>query len=496
MTKEQKQAIVSTIQKTAQSNKTSGGMEYFEAKKALQEKLLESFGFKGELRLIEPIKTADELRADEKAEKARKRQQAKAKKARRQKMLSGQKESTGENETLARLAENAKNEYLKYGAELYRKQIQVRDLDPYWSRRYLAHRKAHIQADKESRILTCSTLKALCEKSGGDPKLVKLRYGLIADLKRLDYGLTGLISEGYDLYTFVYNQFIMVFQSGHVPGDTASGELLAKKYHAGYTDLYFNAKENRFYSFFEVIRARLNREINKHRALTTIDSTKTVNVTDQDGKPVLGQDGKPVKKVVHTTQPVVWLDEIQPGKDGSYPDMLERAYAKTAKGEFMEISSEEYSDYVSFKKSLELTSRENDIIHWIMQGQTIGKIAKRLDVSQQAVSKALARIQAKTIEQAPEKVRHFKVAREKAEKAEQARQEKFRLALEKQAWMEKDDQEKWEKQQASRAYFDGTITDYSSDPEMVDYWKGFQENESRAYIEHIKTGKGITKKIR
>lgn len=74
-------------------------------------------------------------------------------------------------------------------------------------------------------------------------------------------------------------------------------------------------------------------------------------------------------------------------------------------------------DYVVFKvmqKGLNLTTRQKQILHYRLKGESVSEIAEKLKVSQQAISKHLAIIQNEITAKYPEMIRHFKGKRKSA----------------------------------------------------------------------------------
>jgi DNA-binding CsgD family transcriptional regulator len=61
-----------------------------------------------------------------------------------------------------------------------------------------------------------------------------------------------------------------------------------------------------------------------------------------------------------------------------------------------------------------LTERQKLILHYRRQGKSVSEIAEKLGVSQQAISKQLAKIQAVIAEALPETVRAYKGKRSSA----------------------------------------------------------------------------------
>lgn len=107
----------------------------------------------------------------------------------------------------------------------------------------------------------------------------------------------------------------------------------------------------------------------------------------------------------------------QTDKDGNTEteaEALDRMYYQV--GRYYDIENEK--DYVIQSAMVELleglTDRQKLILHYRRQGKSTVEIAEKLGVSQQAISKNLAKIQAVISEKLPETVRWFKEKRKSA----------------------------------------------------------------------------------
>lgn len=104
----------------------------------------------------------------------------------------------------------------------------------------------------------------------------------------------------------------------------------------------------------------------------------------------------------------------QTDKDGNTEteaEAMDRAYYQV--GRYYDIDNEK--DYVIQSAMVELlqglTDRQKLILHYRRQGKSTTEIAEKMGVSQQAISKHLAKIQAVITEKLPETVRGFKEKR-------------------------------------------------------------------------------------
>lgn len=112
----------------------------------------------------------------------------------------------------------------------------------------------------------------------------------------------------------------------------------------------------------------------------------------------------------------VYVDR-QTDKDGNTEteaEAIDRMYYQI--GKYYDIENEK--DYVIQSAMIELldglTDRQKLIIHYRRQGKSTVEIAEKLGVSQQAISKQLAKIQAVITEKLPNTVRAFKEKRSSA----------------------------------------------------------------------------------
>lgn len=114
----------------------------------------------------------------------------------------------------------------------------------------------------------------------------------------------------------------------------------------------------------------------------------------------------------------VYVEDIRKeDKDGNAEDngdVMDRIYYQT--GRYYDIDNLE--DYEVQKEMVSLlnglTERQQLILHYRRQGKSVVEIAEKLNVSQQAISKQLAKIQAVIAEAMPETVKAFKGKRKSA----------------------------------------------------------------------------------
>ena len=107
----------------------------------------------------------------------------------------------------------------------------------------------------------------------------------------------------------------------------------------------------------------------------------------------------------------------QTDKDGNTEteaEAIDRLYYQV--GRYYDIDNEK--DYVIQEKMVELlgglTERQKLILHYRRQGKSTTEIAEKFGVSQQAISKHLAKIQAVISSAMPETVRAYKEKRKSA----------------------------------------------------------------------------------
>jgi RNA polymerase sigma factor (sigma-70 family) len=109
----------------------------------------------------------------------------------------------------------------------------------------------------------------------------------------------------------------------------------------------------------------------------------------------------------------MYVDRIMDDDGEAMPEAeaLDTMYYRV--GRYYDVDNEK--DYVIQEKMVELlkglTERQKLILHYRRQGKSVSEIAKKLNVSQQAISKQLAKIQSVISEAMPETVRGFKEKR-------------------------------------------------------------------------------------
>lgn len=218
-------------------------------------------------------------------------------------------------------------------------------------------------------VLTIGTLKRI-ECATADPKVTEMLRGLRADKQKInntvlyDYS----VSDGYDCFLVAYTYLLEEYGKGN-----DINTIITKKLQSG---------KEKTRTVLQWACVEVRQYIYKHG--------------QRDYKRVYVED---IRKE---------------DKDGNAEDngtALDRIYYQT--GKYYDIDNLE--DYEIQKEMVTLlnglTERQQLILHYRRQGKSVIEIAEKLNVSQQAISKHLAKIQAVIAEAMPEKVRAFKKKR-------------------------------------------------------------------------------------
>ena len=170
------------------------------------------------------------------------------------------------------------------------------------------------------------------------------------------------------------------------------------------------------YDCFLVAYMYLLEESNKGNGLDTVISKKLKSGKEKE-RTVLQWACVAVREYIYrhgqTDYKRVYVDR-QTDKDGNTEteaESLDRLYYQV--GRYYDIENEK--DYIIQSAMIELlqglTDRQKMIIHYRRQGKSTVEIAEKMGVSQQAISKHLAKVQAVISEKLPETVRAFKEKR-------------------------------------------------------------------------------------
>ena len=215
--------------------------------------------------------------------------------------------------------------------------------------------------------VTIGTLKRI-ESATADKKVSEMLFGLRADRQKIDNHtlIDYTVSDGYDCFLVAYEYLF-----------TAQGDGL---------------------SIDDVVVKKLKSGKEKER---TVLQWACVAVREH------------IYRHGQTDYKRVYVDR-HTDKDGNTEtedEAMDRAYYQV--GKYYDIENEK--DFVIQSAMVELlsglTDRQKLILHYRRQGFSTVDIAKKLGVSQQAISKHLAKIQAVIIEKMPETVRGFKEKR-------------------------------------------------------------------------------------
>lgn len=216
-------------------------------------------------------------------------------------------------------------------------------------------------------VLTIGTLKRI-EFATADPKVSEMLRGLREDKQKInntvlyDYS----VSDGYDCFLVAYMYLLEEYNNGN-----NINTIIVKKLKSG-----------------------------KEKARTVLQWA-CVAVREY------------IYRHGQTNYKRMYVDR-QTDKDGNTEteaEALDRHYYLV--GRYYDIDTEK--DFVIQEKMVELleglTERQKLILHYRRQGKSTVEIAEKLGVSQQAISKQLAKIQAVITEALPETVRGFKEKR-------------------------------------------------------------------------------------
>ena len=173
------------------------------------------------------------------------------------------------------------------------------------------------------------------------------------------------------------------------------------------------------YDCFLVAYMYLLEEYQKGNTIDTV-LTKTLKSGKEKERTVLQWACVAVREYIYrhgqTNYKRMYVDR-QTDKDGNTEteaEALDRAYYQI--GRYYDIDN--LADYEATENMVALleglTERQKLILHYRRQGKSISKIAENLGVSQQAISKQLAKIQAVISSAMPEAVRAFKDKRKSA----------------------------------------------------------------------------------
>lgn len=218
------------------------------------------------------------------------------------------------------------------------------------------------QINQLARSATAGTLKRIHDASGND-NIRKLRAALQRDFSILDNNLNGVISEAYDLYlvayTYLHEQIII---NGLKPQTLITTALK-------------NGKEK----------------------------TRTV----YQWACILVRREVYANKSIENTSKYTYIEDLKQSTTDTAELALDREYIRMGKYDGITTNAD-YERYTDLLQSLNLTDSQLQIIKMRMQGLSTTAIADRLNVTQQAISKKLAKIQNIVTTEYPELIRYFK----------------------------------------------------------------------------------------
>jgi len=242
---------------------------------------------------------------------------------------------------------------------------------------------------------TISTLKRILIATD-DVKIRQMYFGLLEDSKKINNDFFSVadkngytVTDGYDCFIECY-----CYLKERINKYTAEAEAEAE---AIETIIQMIA--------FEVIEKKLMK-----------NGTEKERTVFQNA---CGAVRKYIYRNGQTDFKRVYIEDIkkadEDGNTETEAEAVDRIYLKA--GRYYDIQN--LTDYETYNEALknfkQLTDRQQTIIHYRLQGFSVSAIAKKLNVSQQSISKQLATVQNIIKEKQPEAVRSFKEKRIKKE---------------------------------------------------------------------------------
>jgi len=220
--------------------------------------------------------------------------------------------------------------------------------------------------ERAARQATLATLKRIYAASG-EKRILDLYFGLVGDFNTFDNGKPDTISDGYDLFAVAYSFLWEQYANGASFDDPITITLKSGKV--------------KTLTVFQGACRAVRSEVYKH---SDANKSNFLYINDFSATDDVGNTetfGETCDRLIRVNK---------------YYDLP---------------TYEDYTTTTEMLTALNLTGRDRDIINKRLQGISVSKIAEKYGVSQQAISKALARIQATATEKFPEKVRRFKLKR-------------------------------------------------------------------------------------
>lgn len=226
----------------------------------------------------------------------------------------------------------------------------------------------HNLIDNLARRATAGTLKRIYTASGND-MIRKLQADLQRDFSTIDNGKAETLSDAYDLYLTAYS---FLWDQIMVKANDEQTEI-SRTLRNG---------ETKTRTVFQWACVEIRRAVYANKAV------------DGGGK-------------------YVYLEDLTASDDETASDALDREYVRM--GKYNGIQTwEDFTNHSDLLEQLDLKYRESIIVTARMQGYSVSAIAEKLGVSQQAISKTLAKLQTRVIETMPDAVRGYRGERNRS----------------------------------------------------------------------------------
>lgn len=216
--------------------------------------------------------------------------------------------------------------------------------------------------DTLARSATAGTLKRIYTASAND-NIRKLQASLQRDFSIIDNQLSDTISDAYDLYTLAYSYLHEQLITNGLTDQTPITRTLK------------NGKE-KTRTVYQWACVLVRKEVYANKSI------------ENNGK-------------------FTYIEDLRQSENDTAENALDREYIRMGKYDGIQTNAD-YEQYTDILKSINLTLSQMRIIKMRMQGLSTVAISECLNVSQQAVSKQLVKIQTIATAQYPDMVRYFK----------------------------------------------------------------------------------------
>lgn len=216
--------------------------------------------------------------------------------------------------------------------------------------------------DQLARTATAGTLKRIHDASAND-NIRKLRQSLQADFISLDNKIPSyIVSDAYDLYVLAYS-----------------------------------------YLYEKIVIDGLNSQT---PITVTLKSGKEKTRTVYQWACTLVRKEIYANKSIENTGKYTYIEDLTTSTTDTAAEALDRAYIRMGKYDGIQTNAD-YERYEEMLVSLDLTTRQRQLVIMRMQGLSLNAIAERLNVTPQTLNTQLSRIRQRAIELFPDAVRFF-----------------------------------------------------------------------------------------